>query len=71
MDKQSIRIIPFASEKEWLIWPRKSMTGYGIKDYNLLLTGDVKNRADDAEETEYKGFTVTFKLLNKTGYNKI
>ena len=41
MDEKTIRIIPFTDKKEkWLMWPRKFMSGSGIKEYPVLLTGD-------------------------------
>ena len=41
----------------------------GIKGYNVLLTGDNKNPADDADKTKEK-LVSYLKFLNKTAYNE-
>ena len=48
----------------------KIMTRYGMKRYNILLTGDMKILTDD-EETKDKGVTDTLKFINNTAYNDL
>ena len=56
MKIKAIRIIPFIGEKEkWRMWSGKFMARYGIKVYNVLITGDKKISEDDADETKVKG----------------
>ena len=71
MDKKSICNILFTCEKgKWRMWLVKFMAINGIKLYDVLLTGDKKIPADDADETKYKGFT-ELNFLDKTSYNEI
>ena len=70
MDEKRIRIIPFAGEKDkWRMWSGNFMERSGIKVYNVLLTGDNKNPADDADKTKEK-LVSYLKFLNKTAYNE-
>ena len=51
MDENTIRIIPFTDEIEKLrMWSGKLIKKYGIKGYDVLLTGDNKLPVDDREK---------------------
>ena len=43
------------------------MARYGIKGYNVLLTGDTKNLEDKTKEKEVSDL----KFLNNTAYNEL
>ena len=47
------------------------MSRAGIKGYNILLRGDVKNPVDDTDKTNYKGVNSTLKPLYKRAYNEL
>ena len=71
MSENAIRIISFMSEIEkWRMWSGKVIQGYGIKVYNVLLTGANKITADKVDETIEK-IVSELKLLNKTAYSKL
>ena len=51
MEDSTIHIIPLTVEKEkWRMWPGKFMARSGINGYHILLTGDKKTPADDADK---------------------
>ena len=53
MDENTIQIIPFTSEKEkWCMRSGKFMARARIKGYYVLLTGDKKIPADDANKNK-------------------
>ena len=70
MDKNIIWVIPFTEEKgKWHIWLGKLMTRPGVKGYDILITGDIKNQAGDAEGKKVKVVSSTFNFLNKSAYS--
>ena len=59
---------PFTGEKEkWRMWSGKFMAGAEIKGYHVLITGENKIPADDADQ---KTIAVP-NLLNFEAYNEV
>ena len=52
------------------MWSGKFMVISGIKGYHVLLTGDKKIPADDADKAKGK-YISALKLLNFTAYNEM
>ena len=71
MYEETIQITPLKGEKEkWRMWLGKSMARAGTRGYNLLLTGDQKIPAYDADKTKENEIS-TIKLPSFTAYNEL
>ena len=72
MDEKSIQNIPFTDETgKQHMWSVNFVARAVLKGYDILLTGNTKIPADEAEEIKYKEVTVMLELLNKTSYTQL
>ena len=69
--KRASRLPPLRVKNKNIIGGQEFMARAIIKGYHILPKGHMKIPAGNAQETEIKGVTSTFKFLNKTAYNEL